>query len=357
MVATPELSHINTTGGPILIIGHTGFKGTWLTMLLEHLEVEVAGLSLPAEAGSLFERAGRMGKIQEKYLDITDENAINQFIKNLKPKVIIHLAAQSLVLESYKKPKYTFEVNVTGLMNVLDAAINSESTKAVLVSTTDKVYDSNLLKMPFKESDPLRGKDPYSASKVAGENVIYAWRELAKKTNNLKILTARSGNVIGGGDFSKDRLIPDIIRAFSTNSDLLVRSLASTRPWQHVLDPLMGYLKMINSALKGTDLEALNFGPSEKSLSVREVIETAVDFWPSNSKIIEVNSSYGLEAISLELDSTLSSRTLGWKSVWAQREAVVASLSWWKDVLSQEFDAQARCNLDITEFLKAGTKW
>ena len=352
-MATAQLSHINSAVGPILITGHTGFKGAWLTMLLEHLEIEVVGLSLPPEPNSLFERAGRSGKIQEEYIDITNAGAVNQFIRKLKPKIIIHLAAQSLVLESYKTPKYTFEVNVTGLINVLDAAVNSDTTKVVLVSTTDKVYDNHLAKMPFKESDPLRGKDPYSASKVAAENVIFSWRELAKNLNHLKILTARSGNVIGGGDFSKDRLVPDLIRAFSTNSDLLVRSFESTRPWQHVLDPLMGYLMMINTALNGGQIETLNFGPSEKSLSVRNVVEIALNTWPSNSRVIQANSNDGLESISLELDSTLSTKALGWYPVWTQKEAVVSSLSWWKDVLYQGIDPQRRCNSDITEFLKA----
>ena len=346
-----QLSHINQDCGPILVTGHTGFKGTWLTMLLEHYGVEVVGLSLPAHSESLFTRAQRLGKIQEEFFDIRDESKVGNFVQRISPRVIIHLAAQSLVLESYKNPKITFDVNVGGLVNVLNAFGQIDSSNVMLISTTDKVYENTGNGRSFIENDSLRGKDPYSASKVAAENVIFAWRELLKISSNKKILTARAGNVIGGGDFSENRLLPDLVRAFSNKLKLEIRNPLSTRPWQHVLDPLFGYLKMIDNALSGSELDTLNFGPCEKSLSVQEVVNIAKEYWPSKSKIIYGEQQVHLESKSLELNSSLARLELGWKPVWTQSEAVVETISWWQDILSETFDVQDRCNFDIKKMM------
>jgi CDP-glucose 4,6-dehydratase len=214
------------------------------------------------------------------------------WIKKNKPSVIIHLAAQPLVLESYKNPKYTFEVNVIGTSNVLEAAFKTNSTEVVLISTTDKVYENNNSGKIFSESDPLKGKDPYSASKVAAENVIYAWREIRVKNGGPALLTARAGNIIGGGDLSKNRLIPDLVRAFNSNSKLVIRNPSSSRPWQHVLDPLSGYLLMIDNAINGDNLEVLNFGPVDKSMKVKEVVKIASKNWVNNSLTFTLRSPH-----------------------------------------------------------------
>lgn len=346
-----QLSHISQDIGPILVTGHTGFKGAWLTMLLEYCRAEVVGLSLPADPKSLFTRANRLGKIQEEFFDIRDERKVNNFIERIKPRVIVHLAAQSLVLESYKNPKLTFDVNVGGLVNVLNVFGKIDSAEVMLISTTDKVYENTGSGKSFTENDPLRGKDPYSASKVAAENAIFAWRELLKSNSNKKILTARAGNVIGGGDFSENRLLPDLVRAFSTNSSVEIRNPMSTRPWQHVLDPIVGYLIMVNNALSGDKLEILNFGPSEKSLSVKEVVEIAAKNWQSKAEIIYGKEISELEASTLELNSSRSKEKLGWQPVWTQRQAVIESISWWRDVLIHGNDAQERCKLDIEKFM------
>jgi len=346
-----QLSHINQDLGPILVTGHTGFKGTWLTMLLEQFGVEVIGLSLPADPESLYTRAKRLGKIQEDFFDIRDEKKVDNFIGRIKPRVIMHLAAQSLVLESYKNPKITFDVNVGGLVNLLNSFGQIDSANVMLVSTTDKVYENVGTGRSFTESDCLRGKDPYSASKVAAENAIIAWRELLKNNKNKKILTARAGNIIGGGDFSENRLLPDIIRAFNSESNLEIRNPLSTRPWQHVLDPLAGYLKMIDNAISGSKINTLNFGPSSKSLSVMEVVEFATEFWPSKSKITYNGVNTYSESVLLELNSNLASRELDWKPIWSQKEAVIKSIAWWKDVLGGHATAAERCNLDILKFL------
>ena len=347
-----ELSHIPAINGPILVTGHTGFKGTWLTLLLESLNIEVIGLSLPPDPESLFIRTARTGKIKEEFIDIRDSQLVNKFIGAHKPKIIIHLAAQSLVLESYKNPKYTFEVNVNGTLNILDAAFKNDSTQIILTTTTDKVYENTGLGKSFLESDPLKGKDPYSASKVATENVIFAWREISKMNNGPKLLTVRSGNVIGGGDFSKNRLMPDLIRAFSVNSELIIRNSNSTRPWQHVLDPIAGYLLMIENALKGSDLEILNFGPSEKSLQVKDVVDIATKFWKSESTVVFNKKSNELEAETLELDSTLARKKLGWTPFWTQKNAIVDTVAWWKDVINQISTAEQRCKIEIQKLLE-----
>lgn len=347
----PQLSHINKDLGPILVTGHTGFKGTWLTMLLEHCGVEVIGLSLPADPESLFARANRLGKIQEEFFDIRDESKVDDFFGRIKPKVIMHLAAQSLVLESYKNPKITFDVNVGGLVNVLNAFSEINSAEVMLISTTDKVYENKGSDRSFTENDSLGGKDPYSASKVAAENAVFAWRELLKINSNKKLLTARAGNVIGGGDFSENRLVPDLVKAFYTNSSVEIRNPMSTRPWQHVLDPITGYLMMVNNALSGNKLEVLNFGPSEKSLSVREVVKIAAENWQSEANIIFREDFSDLEARSLELNSSTSREKLSWRPVWTQQQAVIESISWWKDVLINGIDAQERCDSDIEKLV------
>jgi len=349
-----ELSHIQAINGPILVTGHTGFKGTWLTLLLESLNIEVIGLSLPPDPESLYIRTSRTGKIKEEFIDIRDSKLVNNFIEIYKPKIIIHLAAQSLVLESYNNPKYTFEVNVQGTVNLLEAAFKSSETKIILTATTDKVYENNNGSKMFTEKDSLRGKDPYSASKVATENVIFAWRALSKINKGPKLLTARAGNVIGGGDFSKNRLIPDLVRAFNTDKELIVRNSSSTRPWQHVLDPISGYLLMINNVLKGNDLDTLNFGPNEKSLEVKEVVEIANNYWKSNSGIIFNKSTDLLEANSLEIDSSLARNSLGWSPMWTQKEAIVETVSWWKNVLDNSVSAEQRCGLEISKLLENG---
>ena len=344
-----QLSHIKRVSGPILVTGHTGFKGTWLTLLLERLGIEVIGLSLPPLPTSLYKKSKRIGKINEDFFDIRDSNAVHKFIKENKPSVIIHLAAQPLVLESYKNPKYTFEVNVIGTSNVLEAAFKTNSTEVVLISTTDKVYENNNLGKAFFETDPLRGKDPYSASKVAAENVIYAWREIKNKSGGPVLLTARAGNIIGGGDLSKNRLIPDLVRAFNSNSELVIRNPSSSRPWQHVLDPLSGYLLMIDNAINGDNLEVLNFGPIDKSMKVKEVVKIASKHWGNKSTIVFSKEKSTIEAKSLELDSSLARNTLNWSPFWNQSEAIIETINWWKEVLNKSLLPEQRCNFEINK--------
>lgn len=334
-----------------MITGHTGFKGTWMTLLLENLGMEVIGLSLKPEPGSLFERLGRQAVINEKFVDIRDSVAVSNFINQTKPALIIHFAAQSLVLESYKDPRYTFEVNVNGTINVLESAFAGGFTKTVLITTTDKVYANTGSQSRFQEVDALGGSDPYSASKVAVENVIYAWRKISASQSGPKFLTARSGNVIGGGDYSRDRLFPDIIRAIESKSDLIIRSASSTRPWQHVLDSLHGYLMMINKSLKDNVPEILNFGPLDESITVRQVVEIATSQWSNEIAISFVESTNKLESDFLGIDSELARISLGWQSKYTQKEAVTKTIDWWKQVLKESISPKLACDKDINDFM------
>ena len=345
-----ELAGVDTR---ILITGHTGFKGTWLTLLLEKLDFEISGYSLEPKKDSLFMMADRKSKIAEAFGDICDFERFESFVQEKKPQIIFHLAAQPLVLESYKDPLLTFQTNVIGTANVLEVASKFPWIKAVVVVTSDKVYENLGNKKNFTESDSLRGSDPYSASKVATESVADAWRGINKNKNSaMRIITVRSGNVIGGGDLSENRLLPELIRSFNEEKEVFVRNPNSTRPWQHVLDPLFGYLLAANSALKGDNFSTCNFGPVEESLTVSKVISIASERWgQQTSRISEINSSF-LESKYLGLDSTFATTELGWQPFWTQVGAINATVDWWKEVLKNGTTAVEACNNEIVDFLR-----
>ena len=318
--------------GPILITGHTGFKGTWLVGLLNNLKLETVGISLPAVKDSLYGKVGARPN-REYFLDIRNRESIEKAILEIEPCIVIHLAAQPLVLESYKSPIESFDTNVMGTAHILNAAIKSKNCKAIAVITTDKVYRNEETSRKFVEDDPLAGKDPYSASKVATEAVVSAWQRISKLNHGPKIVSFRAGNVIGGGDFAPHRLLADYVRAQFQATNLEIRNPHSTRPWQHVLDPLYGYLLGLDYLLAGKDFQAINYGPLEKSLSVAEVIRIAESVWPlENSEVIFVKSEQELESLTLELDSSLAHSLLKWNPKWTQAEAASSTLKWWKDV-------------------------
>lgn len=340
--------------GPIMVTGHTGFKGTWLTFLLERLEIPVVGYSLPALKGSLFERANRAGVIPEVFADIRDLDSIKAFLELHKPAAVFHLAAQPLVLESYKIPLETFEINVMGTANLLSEAFSIETIKAIAVITTDKVYENNNSGRKFVETDALAGKDPYSASKVGSEAAISAWQQIQKIVGGPLVLSLRSGNVIGGGDWAEDRLIPDLVRAFSRNETIVLRNPESTRPWQHVLDPLLGYLMAMEYSLTENTSGAFNFGPDSASLSVKKITEISERTWPfpTNSHTFGIATVNESEAFSLALDSQKARQVLHWNPIWSQEEAVVSSIRWWDAVLNKDVDPVDTCAQDIEFALK-----
>jgi CDP-glucose 4,6-dehydratase len=340
------------TSKKILITGHTGFKGTWLTLLLERLGYEVCGISLKAENGSLYQNLNRVGIIQESILDIKDRDQLKKTIDEMNPSIIFHLAAQALVLKSYNQPVETFETNVIGTANVLDAAFKSKLVEAVSIITTDKVYANNDSGIRFKENDPLLGKDPYSASKVATESVVSGWQKI-RSTSSGPLLTAfRAGNVIGGGDHAENRLLPDLVRGFMNANKVVIRNGESTRPWQHVLDPLTGYLMGTAHNLKNEDFTAMNFAPDGNSLSVARVSEIACAAWGQGAEVEIQNDSSGLEALSLQLDSSLAKEKLGWYPTWSQEDAIKATVRWWLEVHETKISPEEACEIDLDHLLK-----
>ncbi|CAN2230740.1 CDP-glucose 4,6-dehydratase [Candidatus Planktophila dulcis] len=339
---------------PVMITGHTGFKGTWLTLLLESQGIEVTGISLEPEKDSLYSRLDRTGQIDERFLDIRDFESVNAAVGSIKPSVVFHMAAQPLVLQSYVDPRGTFETNVMGTANVLESISSLRDRSYVVAITTDKVYENLETGAKFKENDKLQGKDPYSASKVGTESVVAAWKNIWKLNDAHKLCSARAGNVIGGGDFAKDRLIPDIIRGILDRTAIEIRNPESSRPWQHVLDPLSGYVYAAGALLSGVDMDGVNFGPREKSLSVQSVITIAQQDFPGEAEFVISNSQKNqpLESGLLDLDSSLARTKLGWEPKWNQEEAIHLTFSWWKSILRGTSSTAEACSRDIAELLE-----
>jgi CDP-glucose 4,6-dehydratase len=347
-------SRLRELPGPVLVTGHTGFKGAWLTFLLERLDVPVVGYSLAPEPELLYTRAHRKGAIPEVFADIRNIDEVRAFLAKYRPSAIIHMAAQPLVLESYKTPRDTFDTNVMGTVNVLDAAFRTNSVEAIVVVTTDKVYRNENTGRAFIETDALAGKDPYSASKVGTESAVAAWQQISKVSGGPLVVSVRAGNVIGGGDWAENRLIPDLVRGFASGKPVQIRNPESTRPWQHVLDPLSGYLMTLEALLEGKKLSALNFGPGTESLTVREVVDIATGQWPmAESVTVTYEGENGnVEAKSLQLDSSLARSSLSWKDSWNQKEAVIATIRWWDKVLNQSANVHEECQADISHLLQ-----
>lgn len=338
--------------GPILVTGHTGFKGTWLTLLLEYLNIPVVGISLLPEKNSLYSLIARENKITEKFIDIRNLSELQRTIQEFAPSAVLHMAAQPLVLESYKSPISTFEVNVIGLANLLQSCLNSVSVKAVGVITTDKVYKNLGGGRAFTESDPLEGRDPYSASKVGAESVVTAWREISITQGGPQIFSLRAGNVIGGGDRAKNRLLPDIVNSKLNGNPLEVRNPKSTRPWQHVLDPLHGYLIALDKSLSKQIAPAYNFGPASKSLTVDSVVKIANNAW-GDSLLIQNSNDFqknNYEAGELAIDASLAYKEFGWYPRWSQEDAVKSTINWWRQVSEGTLTPYQACKLDM-EFL------
>jgi CDP-glucose 4,6-dehydratase len=334
--------------GPLLVTGHTGFKGSWLILLLEKLGIEWIGISLPPKHNSLYNSIKFNNKQNEYFIDIRDYTRLQKIINKIEPKQVIHLAAQSLDLNSYENPKLTFEVNVMGTLNLMDLLFKNGSVNKIVVATTDKVYKEQRLKKSFKESDALGGKDPYSWSKIGTESVIGAWQQISKTGKFPQIVSVRAGNVIGGGDQSENRLLPDLIKGFMNNSEITIRHPNSTRPWQHVLDPLYGYLLALSNSTKQ---DAYNFSTNSKSLKVQDVVKMAQNLWGNSPQIKFSENKENLESSNLSLDSSKAAKDLNWKSKWNQKDAITATIKWWKSVANQEMTAQEACFLEIEELL------
>lgn len=339
-------------GKRVLITGHTGFKGAWLALWLQGLGAHVTGIALPAATQpSLFTLLGDKPWMNSHYGDIRDATSIKAMARAAKPEIVFHLAAQALVRASYQQPLDTFATNVMGTANLLDALRDLPSVRLAVMVTTDKVYQNREWHYPYREDDALGGHDPYSASKAASELVIASYRASYLDAAGVAVASARAGNVIGGGDWSEDRLIPDAVRAWQAKRPLIIRNPQATRPWQHVLEPLAGYMALarqlwVNPALAG----AYNMGPSpHTTASVENVINLASSRRDYCVVQYENNSNPLHEAKSLALETAKASIVLGLSPRWSLAESVHRTFAWYR---AQYAGASARdlCESDITAF-------
>lgn len=340
--------------GPVLVTGHTGFKGSWLMLVLKELGIETVGISLRPQNDSMYNLLSLENTITEEFIDIRIGSELKNVIRKHQPSLVIHLAAQSIVSEGYRSPFETFEVNVNGTLNLIQSCReNMKKFPQIFVATTDKVYQNLELGMPFKESDPLGGSDPYSSSKSMVELLLRGLRYNYSDAEKPLLFSARAGNVIGGGDLSKERLLPDLVRGIQSGQKVVIRNPESTRPWQHVLDALFGYLTYIEKGLTGVVPQALNFGPNTESLSVREVAEYSKKRLGDRLEVQYLESNTPMtEAKKLELDSSLAFSSIGWKPLWSQSQALERSISWWENFLSNEKTGLENSIQEIQEYMK-----
>ena len=340
-------------GKRVLITGHSGFKGAWLNIWLHRMGCHVTGLSLePTTQPALFELTKIFGLCENYFCDIRDAHKLKSVLDQSRPEIVFHLAAQALVRESYKDPLATFSTNIMGTANVLESLRHCSSVKAAVMVTTDKVYRNHERLEPYKEQDSLGGYDPYSASKAASELIIDSYRKSYMTALGIHIASARAGNVIGGGDWATDRLLPDAMRAWSCKRGLDIRNPDSIRPWQHVLEPLRAYIILAQQLVVNSELAcAYNFGPLvAEAASVREVIELAQRTWGDHSAVHWGQREAGMhEAGILRLDTSKSQNELGIKPVWDINQAVERTVRWYKKQ-NQGADAQSLCDADINDF-------
>ncbi|MFA4932330.1 MAG: CDP-glucose 4,6-dehydratase [Caldisericia bacterium] len=359
------------SGRRVFLTGHTGFKGSWLTQWLLLLGAEVSGYSIgvPTQP-SLYESLGLSGQIQNMWGDVQRSQDVQTAMDKAVPEVVIHMAAQALVLPSYADPLTTFETNVMGTANVLEAARHSPSVRSVVIVTTDKCYANNEWQYGYREADALGGRDPYSASKAAAEMVVSSYRSsffgegnaLTEKTG---VASVRSGNAIGGGDWAADRLVPDCMRALAERNPIFVRNPGSVRPWQHVLEPLSGYLWL--GALLARDPVryggAWNFGPDpESAVSVEQLVGQVCQAWGGAAGFETVTSAPALsEAGMLRLDCTKARSQLGWRPVYDVGEAVRQTVTWYRSTMEDAGQAVPLTVRNIGDYARAaraeGVSW
>lgn len=351
---------VDLTGVRVLVTGHTGFKGSWLSYWLNILGADVYGYALkPKHQNDLFLSLKLDQVVDHMVGDIRDSKSLEDRFRNVKPDLVFHLAAQPLVRQSYKDPKETFEINISGSVNVLDAVRSTPSVKALVYVTSDKCYKNVEQNIGYIESDQLGGDDPYSASKAAAEIVFAAYRKsFFSGSDTPGLVSVRAGNVIGGGDWSDDRIIPDCIRSLQNNKAITIRNPKATRPWQHVLDPLNGYLMVASKLLNksGQVSSSYNFGPSANDVHPVEVlVKKVITNWGSGEVIIESSANNPHEAELLQLDSSLARHELGWSPKWDFATTLSETVRWYYEI-SRGGDPRKLCHEQIDLFTSTQVK-
>lgn len=339
----------------VLVTGHTGFKGGWISLWLQSLEVDLAGFALPPNTNpSLFEVANVSKSMQSFIGDIRSFDEVAKVFNSFKPEIVFHLAAQPLVRYSYNNPIETYATNVMGTVHVLEAARHTASVKAIVNVTSDKCYENKEWIWGYRENEPMGGYDPYSNSKGCAELVTSAYRSsYFSSPPNLALASARAGNVIGGGDWSEDRLVPDIIKSITSQQAVTLRNPSATRPWQHVLEPLSGYLMLAEQLYQaGNDYaQAWNFGPSEHDAkSVEWVAQALVKQWGEEASYNVSNQANTLhEAHLLKLDSSKARNQLKWKSKW-DVDTTLKKITQWHKAHISGVSMREYCLDEITEY-------
>lgn len=340
-------------GRRVALTGHTGFKGSWMAILLTHLGAQVFGYALaPVTTPDLFSSAKVAELIDSQIGDVRDIAALKGWLQRVQPEIVLHFAAQALVRQSYADPVGTMTSNFVGTLNLLEAARTQASIKSMVIVTTDKVYKNSETGHSYQESDPLGGHDPYSASKAACEILVSSYKHCFLE--HIGVATARAGNVIGGGDWSADRLIPDAVRAWKNNQTLDIRRPDAVRPWQHVLEPLCAYLILAQKMCTQPEVgQAYNFGPGvSDAVSVREVIKLAQKAFGQGTTDFAELIEGPHEASLLHLDTSLAQTQLGIRPRWQLIQAINKSMQWYKTYL-EGTDARALCDADIQAYLSS----
>jgi CDP-glucose 4,6-dehydratase len=340
-------------GRRVFLTGHTGFKGSWLTLMLEMLGARTTGYSLPAPTDpSMFELLGLASALDHHIGDIRDLAAMEAAMHAAEPEIVLHLAAQPLVRASYAAPIETYATNLMGTVNLLDACRRVPSIRAVIVVTTDKCYENAGIARGYCESDPMGGHDPYSSSKGCAELAVSAYRDSFLREAGIGVASARAGNVIGGGDFAVDRLVPDAVRAFCAGVPLEIRNPAAIRPWQHVLEPLGGYLMLAERLHDDSAFaEGWNFGPAVADAApVEQVVESLIGCWGGGASWAQSPGTHPHEAATLMLDCSKANERLGWHPQLSLEGALKLSADWYR-CWHEQGDLAAISKAQINQYL------